>query len=167
MNKFIAKHNDTSLNIQIINHDLIKVNETYKKVELHQLDKNKFLLKTDNKFYSAFLISNDGNELDVVINNTQVRIEVLSELQAKALQLIENTGRAEHHQTEIKSPMPGMVLKVYKKSGDKIHRGETVMVLEAMKMENEIKSPKDGIVSEISVEQGKPVEKNVILFSIK
>jgi pyruvate carboxylase subunit B len=59
------------------------------------------------------------------------------------------------------------VLKINKNIGDKISLGETVMVLEAMKMENEIKSPKEGELVELFVSQGSKVEKNISLFAIK
>lgn len=167
MNEFVSKYEALTRNIQIIEQNRIRINEIDKSFELHTITKNKYLLKVDDRFYDIALISNNKNNFDLVVNNSQLNIEVLTTLQEKALQLIENAASSSHHQTEIKSPMPGMVLKVYKKSGDKIHRGEAIMVLEAMKMENEIKAPRDGIIAEIKVEQGKPVEKNVILFTIE
>jgi biotin carboxyl carrier protein len=63
--------------------------------------------------------------------------------------------------------MPGLVLKILKKAGDKIKKGETVMILEAMKMENEIKTNIDGTIAEIFVTEGKAVEKYISLFSLK
>ena len=63
--------------------------------------------------------------------------------------------------------MPGLVVKIIKRIGDKIIRGDTVMILEAMKMENEIKSNVEGILSDIYVEEGKPIEKYIPLFRIK
>jgi len=63
--------------------------------------------------------------------------------------------------------MPGLVLKIFKSTGGKVSKGETVLILEAMKMENEIKAPIDGILFELNIEQGKAIEKNKILFSIK
>ena len=61
-------------------------------------------------------------------------------------------------------PMPGMVLNVLVKEGDAVKKGDELLVLEAMKMENNIKAPGDGIVSEISVKSGDKVEKNQILI---
>ena len=63
--------------------------------------------------------------------------------------------------------MPGLVLKILKSVGENISKGETVMILEAMKMENEIKSTYDGTITEILVSEGKPVEKYIPLFSLK
>lgn len=65
---------------------------------------------------------------------------------------------------EIKAPMPGLVLDVRVSAGDVVKKGDPVIVLEAMKMENIIKSPTDGTISKISVKKGVAVEKNQVLI---
>lgn len=64
---------------------------------------------------------------------------------------------------EIKAPMPGLVLEIRVNEGDVIKKGDPVLVLEAMKMENIIKSPVDGTIKKISVKKGLAVEKNQVL----
>jgi biotin carboxyl carrier protein len=59
---------------------------------------------------------------------------------------------------KIKSQMPGKILRVHVKPGDTVHKGQSVMVMEAMKMENEIKSPQDGVVKDVKVAEGHAVE---------
>lgn len=66
---------------------------------------------------------------------------------------------------EIKAPMPGLVLDVRVSVGDAVKKGDPIIVLEAMKMENIIKSPTDGIVSKINVKKGVAVEKNQVLIN--
>lgn len=58
----------------------------------------------------------------------------------------------------VKSPMPGNVLKILKQPGSHVDEGETIMVLEAMKMENDITAPKAGTVAQIPVSKGQVVE---------
>jgi biotin carboxyl carrier protein len=65
---------------------------------------------------------------------------------------------------EIKAPMPGLVLDLRVNEGDTIKKGDPVLVLEAMKMENIIKSPVDGVVKKINVKKGVAVEKNQVLI---
>jgi biotin carboxyl carrier protein len=60
--------------------------------------------------------------------------------------------------------MPGMVLKVLVKEGDLVKKGEGLLVLEAMKMENLIKAPADIKISKINVKSGHTVEKNQVLL---
>ena len=61
--------------------------------------------------------------------------------------------------------MPGLVIDVCISEGDKIKKGDKIIVLEAMKMENIIKSPTDGIIKKINVNKGMAVEKNQILIN--
>lgn len=57
----------------------------------------------------------------------------------------------------IESPMPGNILKILVKKGDPVVKGQTLFLLEAMKMENEIKSPASGIISDVKANEGDPV----------
>ena len=66
---------------------------------------------------------------------------------------------------EIKAPMPGLVLRIPINEGDSVSKGEGLLVLEAMKMENSIKAPGDVVVSKIHVKPGQAVEKNQLLVS--
>jgi biotin carboxyl carrier protein len=68
---------------------------------------------------------------------------------------------------EIKAPMPGLVLKVMVEEGMTVKKGDNLLVLEAMKMENILKSPSDGVVNKILVAQGDKTEKNAVLIQFK
>ncbi len=75
------------------------------------------------------------------------------------------------HKTEsgaalVKAPMPGLVVRLEVQKGARVEKGQGVIVIEAMKMENEIKSPISGIVSEVLVETRATVEKNTPLIRI-
>jgi biotin carboxyl carrier protein len=66
----------------------------------------------------------------------------------------------------VKSPMPGTILDVKVKAGDKVEEGQVLMILEAMKMENEIMAPKSGTVAAVNVSQGAAVQSGDVLCSI-
>ncbi len=66
---------------------------------------------------------------------------------------------------DLKSPMPGLVIKILVKEGDEIKKGDSLIVLEAMKMENMLKAQGDGIVKAIKVQPGNAVVKGEILIS--
>ncbi|HEY0030770.1 MAG TPA: acetyl-CoA carboxylase biotin carboxyl carrier protein subunit [Bacteroidia bacterium] len=66
---------------------------------------------------------------------------------------------------DIKAPMPGLVLDLRVAEGDTVKKGDPILVLEAMKMENIIKSPADGIIKKINVQKGVAVEKNQVLIN--
>lgn len=68
---------------------------------------------------------------------------------------------------EIKAPMPGLVVEVEVKEGDTVTKGSGLVIVEAMKMENEMKSPVDGVVQEVRVQKRDTVEKEQILIVIE
>lgn len=65
------------------------------------------------------------------------------------------------------APMPGTILKVLKKDGDAVKAGDVVLVLEAMKMENEITAPVDGAIASLSLDEGSTVGGGDLLFEVK
>ena len=68
--------------------------------------------------------------------------------------------------TTITAPMPGTILKVNVTNGQAVKKGDVLMVLEAMKMENEIMAPADGTVSSVSVASGASVESGAVLCTL-
>ena len=66
----------------------------------------------------------------------------------------------------IKAPMPGLVSRILVQQGDTVRRGDGLLILEAMKMENEVKAEYDGSIIRIDCKEGSPVEKNARLFVI-
>ena len=67
----------------------------------------------------------------------------------------------------VTAPMPGTILKVLKASGDAVKAGDVVLILEAMKMENEITAPADGVIGSLSLTEGSTVAGGDLLFEIK
>ena len=65
------------------------------------------------------------------------------------------------------APMPGTILKVNKADGDAVKAGDVVLVLEAMKMENEIVAPADGTIASLSLAEGSTVAGGDLLFEVK
>lgn len=66
----------------------------------------------------------------------------------------------------ITSPMPGTIFKMNVKNGQTVKEGDVLLILEAMKMENEIMAPKDGTVTNVNVQEGASVESGTLLCSI-
>ena len=67
---------------------------------------------------------------------------------------------------QIVSPMPGNILNVNIKVGDAVKKGQVLLILEAMKMENEIMAPKDGTVTSVNVQKGSTVESGALLVTL-
>ena len=67
---------------------------------------------------------------------------------------------------QVKAPMPGAILDVRVQNGQKVKKGDVLVILEAMKMENEIQAPCDGTVAGVSVRKGDNVETQALICSI-
>lgn len=68
---------------------------------------------------------------------------------------------------EVRSPMPGTILSVAVQAGSQVTKGQTLMILEALKMENEIIAPRDGVVAAVSVQAGASVETDTLLCVLR
>jgi biotin carboxyl carrier protein len=119
-----------------------------------------------NKAYGVKFVGNT-----VMINGVSYSFNVKDGIDESALAKTailpkdaEVPGVSESHSVE--SPLPGLVLKRTKKPGDKVAVGETVVVLESMKMENPINSPYSGIIQDICIMQGDQVEAGTVLFRV-
>jgi biotin carboxyl carrier protein len=66
----------------------------------------------------------------------------------------------------IRAPMPGLIVRVAVTEGQTVSKGETVIILESMKMENELKAPRDGKIHHINVGEGDSVEQNKALVTL-
>lgn len=134
--------------------------------DMLEYKKGKFHILKDQKSYTAEVIEVKPEEKVFVIkvNNTVFSISVRD----KYDDLLREMGIDVHSGPKvnnIKAPMPGMVLNVMVENGQEIKKGDPILVLEAMKMENILKSPSDGIVKKIHVAKGDKVEKNQIMVN--
>lgn len=68
---------------------------------------------------------------------------------------------------KIISIIPGTIVKIFVKKGQKVRRGDNVMILEAMKMQNQIKSPRPGIIKSIEVSEGEKVAKGILMMELE
>lgn len=90
-------------------------------------------------------------------------------LKNRRMQLLEDFGisnAGDLHEGEITSPMPGLVIKILTSPGAQVQKGDPLLVLEAMKMENEIRSPLNATILNIHVISGESVPKNALLISL-
>ena len=77
------------------------------------------------------------------------------------------SGLTDGNAGELVTNMPGKVVKINVSEGDKVQKGDPVIILEAMKMENEIKSPVDGVIKSICVSEGDTLEQGVLMIEME
>lgn len=111
-----------------------------------------------------------GRITEVVYGNNTYRSDLKNPQQEQLERLLEEFGAGlggSSSETKMQSPMPGKILGISIKVGDRIELGQIVMVLEAMKMENELDSKVDGTVKAINVKVGDSVQAGDMLFEIE
>jgi biotin carboxyl carrier protein len=131
-------------------------------VDLRKTHGSSFLALVGNRAFD-FSVSVEGDDLLMISRHGVNRVTLVDKRrrgQAGAGRVI--TGRV-----ELKAMMPGRVVNVLVKAGDEVAADQGVLVVEAMKMENELKTPKAGKVLEIKVSVGQAVEKGEILAVIE
>lgn len=107
---------------------------------------------------------NQTKKLEMALNGIKISTSIKTETD-RLLQSMGFDATAAKKINELKAPMPGMVLRILVNEGDEVKKGDGLLVLEAMKMENIIKSPGDVTIKKIVAELGKAVEKNQLLIS--
>ncbi len=121
----------------------------------------------DHRSWQAEILSADWKQrlLHVRVNGEAYDVRITDELD----DLIERMGlsaNTTHAIADVKAPMPGLVVKVLVRPGEHVTKGQPLLILEAMKMENIIKAPGDATVKEVFVEAGQAVDKNQLLVRL-
>jgi biotin carboxyl carrier protein len=131
---------------------------------LHMLEGQFHILK-DNKSYNIEVVKADYStkSFTVKVNGHIHQLQAKDQFDLLLEKLGMSNGQAIQLKN-LKAPMPGLILDIKVSEGQAVKKGDIIMILEAMKMENAIKSPIDGIVKTIKVQKAQSVEKNQILI---
>jgi biotin carboxyl carrier protein len=123
-----------------------------------------YSMLVDGKSYEAFVYSTpEGMQVMLYGRLFEVLVEDERERRLR--------GRAggaaiDHGEFQLKAPMPGLVVAIPVGEGQEIHKGDVLVVLESMKMQNELKAPRDGIVGRVRILPGERVEQRQLLLSV-
>ena len=144
-----------SVNGKEINADVIEIRD------------GKFHILVNNKSYSAEIVEviHAEKKVTVKINQTVYNVSIRD----KYDELLHELGMDNANTklaADVKAPMPGLVLNVMVEPGQLIKKGDAIVVLEAMKMENILKASADGEVKKIHVKKGDKVEKNQVMVNL-
>lgn len=141
------------------------LNEALVKGTLSRISPYQYHLLYRNRSYNVEVIKLNAEEKSLVLKVNSVKFSL--QVKDKYDELLRSLGLdnlTSKKVNDIKAPMPGMVLKVLVNEGDEVKKGDALLVLEAMKMENILKSPTDGTIKKIAAVKGVAVEKNQLLI---
>jgi biotin carboxyl carrier protein len=163
--KYITTIDEKEYLVEVIDEKHVSVDGKVLDVDFSTINGQRvFSLIMDGKSYEAHVNPADEG-WEVLLRgrfySAQVEDEREKRLRASA------SGRAiEGGEFHLKAPMPGLVVAVMVDDGIKIEKGQVLVILESMKMQNELKSPKAGTVSRIKVKPGDRVEQKATLLSV-
>lgn len=158
-------NNKYNFNITTANKQL-QVNDEHIVLDTAELGANKTHVLYRNNSYNIEVVELNKEEKTAIVKvNGNIYTLTIKDQFDQLLKQLGMDNLAVNKIQQIKAPMPGLVLNVLVAEGTEVKKGNNLLVLEAMKMENMIKSPTDGIIKKVAIKQGDKVEKNEILIS--
>ena len=135
-------------------------------IDLIEIKNGLFHIIKDNKSYNAEVLKANKEEKSFVIrvNGNKYTVQIKDKYDDLLKELGIDTTSARKVK-EMKAPMPGLVVDVRIQEGKEVKKGDALVVLQAMKMENILKSPADAVIKKIHVKKDDTIEKNQILVS--
>ena len=160
-----VKVND-KLDYEIVqNNGDLSINNKISNSDIKQLSPATWHIIDQLRSYNVEVISFDNTlkSAEIRVNNSIYTVTAKDQFDL----LLEKMGLTNLNSTkisELKAPMPGLVLKVMVNVGDEVKKGDNLFILEAMKMENIIKSPADVVVKTVKIKPADKVEKGQVLL---
>lgn len=162
--KYITTVHDQTYEIEINREGEVHINGELRTADFHGGAHGIFSLIIDNHSFEAIVEERDG-KYHVLITGDLYEVEVTDERSQRLAEASGGLGSATGD-ISIASPMPGLIVAVPVEEGQEVVAGQTVVILESMKMQNELKSPRAGIVHRVNVKAGDNVEQNKLLVTI-
>lgn len=167
--KFIAQIEDKKYRVLINRGDskvFAEIEGRKYELEVSEPEPNNYLLKHNGKIYEVFVSSDEKSDkpLEVKIGTEDFRIKIID---PKKLRGASSESDAAVGVAEIKTAMPGKIVRILLEENAEVKTGEGVIVVEAMKMQNEMKSSKDGVIKEIRFDEGDNVTAEDVLVIIE
>jgi biotin carboxyl carrier protein len=163
--KFVARHDGVDYQVDIERHGSgyrVCIDDRCMMADMVEAGPYVRSLRLEDGTQISLLHHRDGNAHEISMMNAAVRLELVDPLALRRKRREDETGAG----GVIKALMPGRIVRVMVSKGDAVRKGTGLLILEAMKMENEIQAPGDGVVEEIFVTVGQTVEMGAELVSV-
>lgn len=163
--KYITTVNGKEFEIEIVDERHIRIGGRLLTVDFESVSGQPvFSLILDGKSFESFVYQGD-EDWEVLLRGRQFQVRVEDERE-KRLKAAAGGGVAEGGEFHLKAPMPGLVVAIPVSEGQEIKKGQVLLILESMKMQNELKAPRDGVIDRIRVKTGESVEQKQTMLSI-
>jgi biotin carboxyl carrier protein len=163
--KYVTTIENREYNVDILDEHHVNVDGVMYQVDFMSVgDQPVYSLIVNGTSVEAHIYPNEDN-WQILFHGTLFTASVEDEREKRLRAAL--AGRvAEHEDYHLKAPMPGMVISIPVQEGQVIKKGDVLVVLESMKMQNELRSPRDGKVIRVRVKAGERVEQKETLLSV-
>jgi biotin carboxyl carrier protein len=161
--KYTTIINEVVFEIEVSGDGKLLVNGKEYQVDFLPLANTLYSFIKDNQSHEMAIEVKDGNKYEVLLGGRLYEGQVLDE---RSMLMVNRRGGIKLDSGEIHAPMPGLIVAVQVAVGDSVEAGDTVVVLESMKMQNELKATKSGVVESVQVGAGQTVDKGNLLINI-
>jgi biotin carboxyl carrier protein len=161
--------------------DIVEIDGKKIRVEIGQHEKE-FKIVLDGKESRAMVLDQQGTKMilmvddqafdirfdrdnKIIVDDQEYTVEIYDEQVAKMMKT--GAGQAQKSELVIKAAMPGLIIEVNVKQGDKVTEGQALLIIEAMKMQNEMVSTRAGTIKKINIEKGQTVNSGDKLIIIE
>jgi biotin carboxyl carrier protein len=163
--RYVATIKEKEYTIELLDEHHVTINGVEYSIDFQPVgDQSIYSLLFNGQSYDA-LVYPEENDWRVAFRAEMYVVEVEDERE-KRLRASLGASSYEHQEFFLKAPMPGLIISVPVSNGQKVEKGDVLLVLESMKMQNELRSPRSGIVHRMRVKPGDRVEKKETLLSI-
>jgi len=164
--KYIATIGDKEYTIEILDEKHVSFEGKALDVDFESVGNHPvYSLIVDGRSYEAYVYPTE-DEWEVLRLGRRYTVRVEDERERR-LRAAAGSAVSEAGEFHLKSPMPGMVVSIPVEEGQEIGKGDVMLILESMKMQNELKAPRAGTISRVLVKPGDSVEQRQTLLSVK
>jgi len=163
--RLIAREGERELDVEVVRHGSgyrVRIGDRWLEADLVRIGPFVRSLRLDDGTQFSLVHHREGNTHEISFGGATVSVEIIDPLAAKRRRREDEVGGV----GIVKAMMPGRVVRILVAKGEAVRKGAGLLILEAMKMENEIVAAADGTVDELYVEQGQTVESGADLLHL-
>jgi biotin carboxyl carrier protein len=163
--KYITVVEGRQFIVEIVDEKHVRVDEKLYEIDFETVSGQPvYSLIVDGKSHESYIYQDD--ELWQVLMHGRLYSVTVEDEREKRLRAAAGGGVAETGEFHLRAPMPGLVVAIHVAEGQEVKRGQVILILESMKMQNELKAPRDGTIGRIRVKPGETVEQKQTLLSV-
>lgn len=163
--KYISTVGDRSFAIEVIDDKTLAIDGRRVSIDFESIDGQPvYSMLMDGQSHEAYVYQSDS-DWEVLLRGRQYAVSVIDEREQR-LRSSGASPESANGDLYLKAPMPGLVVAIPVQPDQLVEKGQVLLILESMKMQNELRAPKSGRVSRLKVKPGETVEQKQILLTL-